>query len=191
MMTNIGIRLVLLIAIGATIGCDRVTKHVAATTLSGTPSRSFLADTVRLEYVENTGAFLGLGAGWPLPVRTAFFSIGNGLLLFALAVIAMRLRWPRPALFGVALFVAGGASNLLDRITYGKVIDFMNVGLGPLRTGIFNVADMAIMLGVAIVVVAGYRPLALNTTTHPAERSLPTVLWSSPPSWFSGVFLPC
>jgi signal peptidase II len=157
MMTNIGIRLVLLIAIGATIGCDRVTKHVAATTLSGTPSRSFLADTVRLEYVENTGAFLGLGAGWPLPVRTAFFSIGNGLLLFALAVIAMRLRWPRPALFGVALFVAGGASNLLDRITYGKVIDFMNVGLGPLRTGIFNVADMAIMLGAAIVVVAGYR----------------------------------
>jgi signal peptidase II len=69
----------------------------------------------------------------------------------------MRLRWPRPALFGVALFVAGGASNLLDRITYGKVIDFMNVGLGPLRTGIFNVADMAIMLGAAIVVVAGYR----------------------------------
>jgi signal peptidase II len=170
MMTNIGIRLVLLIAIGTTIGCDRVTKHVAATTLSGTPSRSFLADTVRLEYVENTGAFLGLGAGWPLPVRTAFFSIGNGLLLFALVVMAMRLRWPRPALFGVALFVAGGASNLLDRITYGKVIDFMNVGLGPLRTGIFNVADMAIMLGAAIVVVAGYRPLALNTTNHPPDR---------------------
>ena len=48
------------------------------------------------------------------------------------------------------------ASNLLDRITYGKVIDFMNLGLGPVRTGIFNVADMAIMLGAAIVVVAGY-----------------------------------
>jgi len=157
MMTRIGIRLVLLIAIGATIGCDRVTKHIAATTLAGTPSRSFLADTFRLEYVENTGAFLGLGAGWPLPVRTAFFGIGNGLLLFALAVMAMRLRWPSPALFGVALIIAGGVSNLLDRITYGKVIDFMNVGLGPLRTGIFNVADMAIMLGAGIVVFAGYR----------------------------------
>jgi lipoprotein signal peptidase len=43
-----------------------------------------------------------------------------------------------------------------DRIIYGKVIDFMNVGLGPVRTGIFNVADMAIMLGAAIVVGAGY-----------------------------------
>jgi signal peptidase II len=155
MMTKIGTRLVLLIAICGTIGCDRVTKHVAATTLSGAPSRSFLADTFRLEYVENTGAFLGLGAGWPLPVRTAFFSIGSGLLLLALALMAMPLRWPRPALLGVALFVAGGASNLLDRITYGKVVDFMNVGLGPVRTGIFNVADIAIMLGAAIVIVAG------------------------------------
>ncbi len=155
-MTKIGIRLVLLIAIVATIGCDRVTKHIAATTLSGTPSRSLLADTFRLEYVENTGAFLGLGAGWPLSVRTALFGLGNAVLLFVLAVMTMRLRWPRPALLGLALFVAGGASNLVDRVTYGQVIDFMNVGFGPLRTGIFNVADMAIMLGAGIIVVSGY-----------------------------------
>ena len=71
--------------------------------------------------------------------------------------MAMRRRWPRPTLLGVALFVAGGTSNLLDRITYGKVIDFMNVGLGPVRTGIFNVADIAIMLGATIVVVGSYR----------------------------------
>ena len=156
-MTRIGLRLVLLIAIGATIGCDRVTKHVAATTLSEASSRSFLADTFRLEYVENTGAFLGLGADWPRPVRTAVFGVGNGLLLLAVAVVAMRSRWPRRSLVGVAIFVAGGASNLLDRITYGMVIDFMNVGIGPLRTGIFNVADMAIMLGAGIVVLEGYR----------------------------------
>jgi signal peptidase II len=156
MMTKIGIRLILFMAIAATIGCDRVTKHVAATTLAGMPSRSFLADTIRLEYAENTGAFLGLGADWPLSARTALFSIGNALLLFAMAVMAMRLHWTRPALLGLALLIGGGVSNLLDRVTYGRVIDFMNVGLGPLRTGIFNVADMAIMLGAGIVVVAGY-----------------------------------
>jgi signal peptidase II len=157
MMTRIGLRLVLLVAIGGTIACDRVTKQVAATMLAGTPSRSFLADTCRLEYVENEGAFLGLGAEWPRPVRTALFSMGTGVLLCVMAAMAMRLHWPRPALLGLALFVAGGASNLLDRVTYGKVIDFMNVGLGPVRTGIFNVADVAIMLGVGIVVFAGYR----------------------------------
>lgn len=167
-MTKIGIRLVLLIAIGATIGCDRVTKHVAATTLSGTPSRSFLADTFRLEYVENTGAFLGLGAGWPGAVRTALFSVGDGLLLLAVAVMAMWRHWPRLALLGLALVVAGGVSNLLDRITYGKVIDFMNVGLGPLRTGIFNVADMAIMVGAGLVVVAAYRSNR-SSRTHDSD----------------------
>jgi signal peptidase II len=57
----------------------------------------------------------------------------------------------------VALFVAGGASNLVDRIIYGMVIDFMNVGIGSLRTGIFNVADMAIMLGAGVLVIEGYR----------------------------------
>ncbi len=155
-MTRIGLRIMLVIAISATIGCDRVTKHVAATTLSEASSQSFLAGTFRLEYVENTGAFLGLGADWPLSVRTAVFSVGNGLLLLAVAVVAMRSRWPRRSLVGVALFVAGGASNLVDRITYGMVIDFMNVGIGPLRTGIFNVADMAIMLGAGICAVEAH-----------------------------------
>jgi len=150
-MTRIGLPLVLLIAITATIGCDRVTKHVAATTLAEASSRSFLADTFRLEYVENTGAFLGLGADWPLPVRTAVFTAGNAVLL-ALLVAAMRRGWTTTrTLLGGALFVGGGVSNLLDRITHGTVIDFMNVGIGPFRTGIFNVADMAIMLGVGIV----------------------------------------
>ena len=154
-MTRIASRFVLLIAMMATIGCDRVTKHVAATTLSGMSGRSFLADTLRLEYVENAGAFLGLGADWPSPVRAAVFVVGNGMLLFGVAMMAMRLRWPRPALFGLSLIVAGGASNLLDRLTSGKVVDFINVGLGSLRTGIFNVADMAIVVGVAIIIVAG------------------------------------
>src|SRR5262245_7878389 len=157
MMTRIGICLALLLTIGATIGCDRVTKHVAATRLSDGPGRSFLADTVRLEYAENTGAFLSLGADWPRPVRTAVFGAGNALLL-ALFVVAMRRGWPTRTLLGVALFGGGGVSNLLDRIIRGSVIDFMNVGIGPLRTGIFNVADMAIMLGVGIVVLETCRP---------------------------------
>src|SRR5262245_27604800 len=156
MTTKLGIRLVLLIAIVATIGCDRVTKHVAATRLADGPGRSFLADTVRLEYTENTGGFLSLGADWPPSVRTAVFGAGNALLL-ALFVVAMRRGWPTRTLLGVALFVGGGVSNLLDRIIHGAVVDFMNVGIGPLRTGIFNVADMAIVLGVGIVLLETYR----------------------------------
>ena len=54
--------LLLLVAALLTIGCDRVTKHVATTMLAGEPDRSFWADTVRLGYAENAGGFLSLGA---------------------------------------------------------------------------------------------------------------------------------
>jgi len=155
-LTKIGTRLVLVIAIAATIGCDRVTKQVAATKLTGMPRQSFIGDTIRLEYVENSGAFLGLGADWPPAVRTALFGVGTGLLLLLMSILAVRHRWPGLALAGMALFVAGGSSNLLDRLTRGSVIDFINVGIGPLRTGIFNVADMAIMLGAGLVILASF-----------------------------------
>jgi signal peptidase II len=145
------VRLALLALILATIACDRVTKQIAADHLADAPTRSYLADTCRLDYAENTGAFLGMGAHWPPSVRTAVFGIGNGLLLLVMTVLTMRLHWRRSALLGLALFVAGGVSNLLDRIAYGKVIDFMNVGIGPVRTGIFNVADVAITLGALLV----------------------------------------
>jgi signal peptidase II len=155
-MTRIA-RIVLFLAVAATISCDRISKHVAVNTLAGNPGRSFLADTFRLEYAENAGAFMSLGAEWPVIARVAVFGVGNALLLTALVTVAVGRQWPRPALLGVALFAAGGASNLLDRVLYGTVIDFMNIGIGPLRSGIFNVADMAVMLGALIVLWASYR----------------------------------
>jgi len=60
-------------------------------------------------------------------------------------------------LFGVCLVLAGGASNWIDRVVRGSVIDFMNVGVGPLRTGIFNVADVAILTGIGCIVLARLR----------------------------------
>lgn len=154
-MTRFGSRLVLLLIVFATIGCDRVTKHVASATIAGEPGQSFFADTVRLEYVENRGAFLSLGADWPSPVRAGVFIVGNAIALVALTVMAWRLRWSGTLLLGAALFVAGGVSNLLDRVVYGAVVDFLNVGVGPMRTGIFNVADIALLVGAVIVAVAG------------------------------------
>ena len=151
-------RLLLLVLIIGTIGCDRVTKRFATEFISDSPSQSFLNDLVRLDYAENAGAFLGLGAKWPVWVRTGVFSLGNGLLLVALAVAALRAQWSGASQIGIALFVAGGASNLVDRLWRGTVVDFLNLGIGPVRTGIFNVADVAIMLGAAFVLFGATRP---------------------------------
>ena len=64
-------RFVLVAAVVGTIGCDRVTKHLASTTLAGVPGRSWFGDTVRVEYVENRGGFLSLGASLPPGLRAA------------------------------------------------------------------------------------------------------------------------
>ena len=156
-MLRIGTRLVLVFTIVGTFGCDRVTKHVASTTLAGAPMRSFLADTVRFGYAENAGGFLGLGANLPETLRTAVFTVGTGLLLLVLVGSAVRLKWTGWPAFALTLLVAGGVSNLFDRAVHGSVIDFINVGIGPVRTGIFNVADMAIMLGIGILLAGEFR----------------------------------
>ncbi len=153
------IRIAVVLALASCIGCDRVTKHVAATTLAGEAGRSFLADTVRFQYVENAGGFLGLGSDLPPAVRTGIFTVGVGLMLIVVGVAAVRMQLTRLQRFGLLLFVTGGASNWIDRVVHGSVIDFMNVGLGPLRTGIFNVADISITLGAVLVVLAELRPL--------------------------------
>ena len=67
-----GVLLCLLLA--ATAGCDRVTKHLAVTTLAGMPEQSYLGDTVRLDYHENAGGFLSAGATWRPTVRTGGLS---------------------------------------------------------------------------------------------------------------------
>jgi signal peptidase II len=150
-------RLGLLALAVATVGCDRVTKHIATRVLEGEPTRSYLGDTVRVTYAENTGGFLSLGAGLPDSVRTAVFTIATGLALLALAAAALRGRFSGLRLAALVLFVAGGASNWIDRALRGSVVDFLNVGIGPLRTGIFNVADMAIMLGALLFLLAELR----------------------------------
>jgi signal peptidase II len=144
MVIRVSARFLLALAMVVTIGCDRVTKHVATTALAGTAGHSFLADMVRLQYAENTGGFLGVGGDLHPGIRTSVFTVATGAML--LGMVAAAIRWQ--------LFVAGGASNWIDRLIRGFVVDFLNVGVGPVRTGIFNVADIAIMTGAALMLLA-------------------------------------
>ncbi|HUL80947.1 MAG TPA: signal peptidase II [Gammaproteobacteria bacterium] len=173
---RIGKWLAVLVLFAATIGCDRVTKHAAVEKLAGAAPRSFLADTVRLTYAENTGGFLSLGAGLAEPIRTALFTTGNAVLLLGLCVLLWRTAWPSWRTAGLALFIAGGASNWFDRLIDGRVVDFLNVGVGWLRTGVFNVADMAVMLGVALFFATAAHPGATRTTWS-ARRSYRRWIW--------------
>jgi signal peptidase II len=151
--SRLALRGLVVLSVVFTVGCDRVTKRLAIEALAGSASRSFLADTVRLVYAENTGGFLSLGAGLPSHGRTAIFVVVSGLMLAAMGIGLLRHRWEGPVLLGGALFLAGGASNWIDRVLHGRVVDFLNVGVGSLRTGIFNVADIAIMVGLCLFLI--------------------------------------
>jgi len=157
MQTRTSARLALVLLALLTIGCDRVTKHAASSLLAGMPARTYLGDTVRLTYAENMGGFLSLGSTLPPAVKIVVFIAGTGLCLLLLAVVLVR--WERGVLsaLSLTLFGAGGLSNWLDRVVRGSVIDFMNLGIGSWRTGIFNVADVAIMAGACLFVAMEIR----------------------------------
>ncbi len=145
---------VLILVLFVCVGCDQATKSVAQNTLAGAEPIVLLNGMVRLQYAENSGAFLSLGAGLSGETQHWIFVVLVALILVGIFVFMLRssLQMHILSLVGLALFVGGGLGNLIDRLTNdGRVIDFMNVGIGPLRTGIFNVADMALMAGIGLL----------------------------------------
>lgn len=139
----------------SSLGCDQLTKDLARQHLAGAPPSWFAMGTVELTFAENAGGFLSLGAALPPLVRKAIFVTAVPIALALLC--GSVLRQPglaRVDALAVALVAGGGLGNWIDRVwQQGVVTDFLRVEVGPLRTGIFNVADVAIMAGVALLVV--------------------------------------
>jgi signal peptidase II len=149
--------LVLLVVLGlGTVGCDQATKGIAA---SHEPNVALFGGVVRLTYAENPGAFLGLGDRLPDGARIAVLVGVNAIILGALGWWAFRRRQDLLVRAAATLVIAGGIGNLIDRVLRegGRVVDFMMVGVGPVKTGIFNVADVAVMVGVGLLFLAGAR----------------------------------
>lgn len=100
------------------------------------------------------GAFLSLGDGLSKELRVVLFQVLPAFWLLALTIILSAKRMLLPSAIAWSLVLSGGLSNLFDRIMHdGRVSDFMNLGIGPLRTGIFNVADVCITIGVSLLIV--------------------------------------
>jgi signal peptidase II len=142
------------------VGCDQTTKHLAQTNLPIYQMFSYLGDTIRLQYVLNTGAAFSLGATLPENMRWWIFVVGQGVFLLFLSLYLIKNHDLRSSQFyGFALILGGGLGNFYDRIFRdGAVVDFLNIGFGNfLRTAIFNVADIAITFGLVLLVIGIYR----------------------------------
>ena len=151
--------LLILCVLVSCVACDQSTKTYAEARLPKAQALSLLSDTVRLQVAHNEGAFLSLGASAPKPWRLAALRAGVGAMLLALLLYTLFAKGGQGRfVFALALVFAGGFSNLIDRfVNEGYVVDFINLGAGPLRTGIFNVADIAISAGAILLAVQAWR----------------------------------
>jgi signal peptidase II len=139
----------ILIIVLLTVGCDQVSKELTRTKVEPLEYISVISEHFILTNVENTGAMLGFGQHFPPIVKRLLL---QGLPLLVLLLLLYRIL-TKPnlnllLLIAFALVIGGGIGNLIDRIAHGSVTDFFQIRLGFFRTGIFNIADVAVTTGV-------------------------------------------
>jgi signal peptidase II len=131
---------------GAVLALDYWTKQWATRTLAGAAPVEVIGEFVRFTYVRNSGVAFGLGAGLPFPYYV--FSIA--------AVLAILVLFIRGRVHGLgrrlalALILGGALGNLVDRLSTGLVVDFIDVGWGRWHWPVFNIADSAVSVGVVL-----------------------------------------
>lgn len=143
-----------LMAIVAIIVFDQVTKAAVRASLSLGESRSIIPGLLDLTHVQNTGAAFGLLNAVDFPYKPAVMMGIAALALVAIAVYASQLGFhERLARFGLALILGGAFGNLIDRARAGHVVDFVDIYWGSTHFWAFNVADAAITVGAALVLL--------------------------------------
>lgn len=162
MYKRIFIPLVILVFL---VGCDLTTKEVAKDELKGKPIQTYLNGSVKLLYAENDAGMLSLGNELSEELRFIIFRVGVAVFLIGILLYILKGNisefFERYALI---LFLSGGFGNLINRIIYnGNVIDFMVFELFGLRTGIFNLADVYIMIGAGVLLVLRLIPERKHT----------------------------
>jgi signal peptidase II len=148
-----GRKLQVLIA-GATVVADQVVKALVRSRLDLSESIVVIAGVLNLTRVHNTGAAFGLMNAVDFPYKTLIVALIATAALSGLALYAATLDpAQRLSRLGLAFIIGGAVGNLIDRVTYGYVLDFVDAYYGDWHFWAFNVADAAINVGVALMIL--------------------------------------
>lgn len=140
------------------IGCDQISKSIVRNRIEDYERISVVDNFVTLMRVENEGAFLSLGDSLPKVVRFIFLSLFPlAILGFGIGYLFTKKNLSKAMILGFAFVIGGGIGNLYDRLVYGSVTDFVHIDFVIFQTGIFNMADVSIMTGMAIVIIDSFR----------------------------------
>ncbi len=146
--------LLLALVAGTVIVADQLTKLSIMQNMRLHESIPIIPNLFSLTYIRNPGAAFGLLAGSSNAFRMLFFGVTS---LFALALLGTILvRLPERDWMGqlsIAAILGGAIGNLVDRLRYGEVIDFLDVYIDTYHWPAFNVADSAISVGVVFLII--------------------------------------
>lgn len=148
-MKKQNLTLVILIIILINIGCDQGTKHYARKHFKNKGQIEIIDSFFVIKYTENKGGFLSLASDLPGPLRNALLLYLPVIVLSGMIIyLIFNSNLSVYAAVCLASLLGGGLSNIIDRIIFdGQVTDFLNFGIGCIRTGILNLADISITFG--------------------------------------------
>jgi len=136
------------------IGADQASKHMIRHRVAPDKRITVIKNVVLLTRVENTGAFLSLGDNIPRPVyKVIMILIPLVVLIFLIAYLIRTTAITGLSYAGMCLIAGGGLGNVIDRILYGSVTDFLFFNFGLFHTGVVNVADILLTTGFFILII--------------------------------------
>jgi signal peptidase II len=150
--------IIILVVLALNISCDRVTKGIAQKRLKGRGTVQIVGNIFIFRYTENTGAFMSIGSKLPPKVRFYLLALFPTIVLIGLiGWILISKDLSKIQTIALATIVGGGIGNIFDRLFHqGRVVDFMNLGIGRVRTGIFNIADLSIIFGGLLFLIVSF-----------------------------------
>ena len=153
----------------AVLFLDQWSKGLVTRTMEVHQSKTVIADVFDLTYVRNTGAAFGLFASVDSSIKAILLNSIAVIVFLIVSAYALRSSHKSVRLqVGLALILGGAVGNLLDRVRFGYVVDFLDFSISGHHWPAFNVADSAICIGVALLFLD-----MLNSEDAPAERPTP------------------
>ena len=143
---------ILLIVFLVVISLDQSTKLMIQQTLPLHKQVEVLPGFFNLIHVRNTGGAFGIFGGEKDPVGSALFVAASLVAVGILVILFLRVKDHEKSLsFSLSLLLSGAIGNLIDRIAYGEVIDFLDFYVSSYHWPAFNIADSAISVGIGLM----------------------------------------
>ncbi len=124
---------------------DQLSKYMVSHFIPKVGSIRILGEYARIVYTRNPGAVFGIPVGISFPYLV-------GIACIILLILSVRMRSSV-----LSLILGGAIGNLIDRIRFGSVVDFIDIGVGNIRWPTFNIADSCITVGIIIIIIAKFK----------------------------------